>query len=269
MYKFKISTILIISILLMFTSCEKEISINLNKTNTRFVIEGNISTIAGESKVKITRTLNFDETIEFPTVSGAIVTITDTLLKKTYLLTETETGFYNDSNLFGVEGRTYKLEVKIGDETFSSFSTLPYSLTLDSLVQIIPKENDPKPPAGTPGAGSIQFQPVYSNFTKTDKFFQYVITRNDTLLNNITIRNDLAASGFSFPFPISIKTRKNDVLEIDFQLIDKKEFEFLDELNSNIGQFSATPSNPTSSFSNGALGFFKAHTSQKISLLVK
>ena len=269
MSKYKRSNILIIFLLLLLSSCEKEINIDLNNTNSRFVIEGNISNFAGESVVKITKTQNFDETTPFPMVSAAIVTITDTLLNKIDTLKETSAGIYTNSSLYGVVGYTYKLQVKIGTETFTSFSTMPYPLLLDSLVQIIPKEGDPVPPAGTPGAGSIQFQPSYKNFTKTDKYLQYVITRNDTLLNNLIIRADMAASGFSFPIPFSIKSKKKDILKINIQLIDKTVYNYLSAANRNIGQFSATPSNPTANISNGALGFFKAHTSQKITLVVK
>lgn len=269
MYKLKRSNILIISLLILLSSCEKEISINLNKSNPKFVIEGNISNLHEESMVKITKTLNFDENIAFPTVSNAFVTITDTLTNKIDTLTESKSGIYNNSNLLGIEGHTYKLQVRIGTENYTSFSTTPYPLVIDSLVQIIPKENDPKPPAGTPGAGSVRFQPSYKNLTKTDKYFQYIITRNDSLQNNLTIRSDLAASLISFPFPFSVQAKKNDNLTIDIQFVNKTVYEFLNELNGNIGQFSATPSNPTSNISNGALGFFKAHTSQKIKILVK
>jgi len=268
MNKYKHSNLLIIFLSLVLSSCEKEISINLNKSNPRFVIEGEISNFAGESIVKITKTLNFDETIAFPAVSGALVTISDTLLNKIDTLIESKSGIYNNSDLFGVVGHTYKLQVKIGNEIYTSLSTMPSPLVLDSFVQIIPKANDPKPPAGTPGADNIQFQALYKNLPKIDKYIQYVIIRNDTLLNKITVRANIATTGY-FSIPFSIQARKNDELKIDIQFIDNTVYDFLNELNGNIGQFSATPSNPTSNISNGALGFFKAHTSQKIKLIAK
>lgn len=268
MFKSNRSNILIIFLLMLLSSCEKEINIDLNKTNPRFVIEGNISNVAGESKVKITKTLNFDETIDFPTVSGAFVTITDTVLNKIDTLKYSTKGIYKDSTLFGLEGHTYKLQVKIGTESYTSFSTIPHRLMFDSIVQMRDL-GGPKPPAGTPGAGNVQFQPSYKNMTKTDKYFQYVISRNDTLLNKITARSDMAATLFSFPIPFSVQAKKNDIVVFDIQCIDKTVYEYLNELNANIGQFGATPSNPTSNISNGALGYFKAYTSQKIKLEVK
>jgi len=269
MSKIKHSTILTLFFLVLLSSCEKEINIDLNTTNPRVVIEGNVSNKDGESVVKITKTQNFDETTPFPTVSDAFVSITDTVLSKTYILTESELGIYKNPELIGTIGKTYKLEVRIGEDIFTAFSTMPSPVVLDSLVQIIPKPGDPVPPAGTPGAGSIQFQPTYKNFTKTDLYFQYVITRNDTLLKSLIISSDLSEFRFSRPFPFSVKTKKNDDLKIDIQLIDKTVFDYLNGANQNIGQFGATPSNPTSNINNGALGFFKAHTSQRIELKVK
>jgi len=47
------NTIIIFLALLLLTGCEKEINIDLNKSNPKFVIEGNVSNIAGNSKVRI------------------------------------------------------------------------------------------------------------------------------------------------------------------------------------------------------------------------
>jgi hypothetical protein len=88
-------------------------------------------------------------------------------------------------------------------------------------------------------------------------------------MKGINARSDLGSTGFSFPFPISVRAKKNDTIRVDMQFIDKTVFDYLYGLNRNIGQFSATPSNPTSNINNGALGYFKAHTSQKKMLIVK
>lgn len=270
MSKYKCSNVLIIFLLLLLSSCEKEITINLNNTNPRFVIEGNISNVAGESVVRITKTQNFDENTPFPTISGALVTISDSLLNEIDTLKESsKAGIYSKLSLYGIEGRTYKLQVKIGNESYTSISTMPKRIVLDSLVQM-PDLGGPKPPAGTPAArANVQLRPFFKNLSKTDKYYQYVISRNDTLMNKITARVDLGSIGLSIPYPLFIQAKKNDVLIINMQFIDKPAYDYLYGVSRNINQFSATPSNPNSNFSNGALGFFKAHTSQKTTLIVK
>lgn len=263
---------IIIFISMILTACEKEINIDLNESNPRFVIEANLSSLNNESEVRITQTLNFDQTNNYPAISNAIVTITDTTLQQTYSLKEITPGVYKKIGLSGIEGHTYRLDVEIGSESFSAISTLPIPLSLDTLQQLnLAGQIDAAgPPAGTPGAGTmIRILPVYKNTTGLDKYFQFVITKNDSLQNNIIIRNDLVSNPVSFPFPLFIKAQKNDTLVIDMQFIDKNVYDYFYGLNRNLGQFSATPSNPASNISNGALGYFKAHSSIRKQLVIK
>jgi len=262
---------LIISFALLFlNSCEKEININLNKNNPKYVIEGNLSTEIGESRVKITQTLNFNETDSFPTVSGALVTITDNTQNKIDTLSEIQAGIYNNLSLVGIKGHAYTMTVKIGSEIFTSISTIPYSLTLDSLVQLNLAGTGGQGRPGSNESGSIiRILPVYTNSTNSDKYFQFIVVKNDTILYGIIARSDLVSNGYSIPFPFFIRANKNDIIKIDMQFIDKQVYDYLFGLTENINQFSATPANPTSNISNGALGYFKAHTSQKEIMVIK
>ena len=267
-------TILIFFLLLLFNSCEKEININLNASNPKFVIEGNISNVFSEAKIKITKTLNFNETIDYPLVSGALVTITDSTMNVTDTLFESIKGLYTKQQLIGKEGHTYIMFVKIGTETFKASSTMPYRLKMDSIIQqnLAGTASSFGPPAGTPAAGSIiQLLPEYLNTTHTDKFFQFIILRNDSILNRINLRSDLGSNStnFSIPFPLFVRAKKDDTVTIDLQFIDKNVYNYLYGLTQNLNQFSASPSNPTTNITNGALGYFSAHTSQKETLIIK
>lgn len=263
---------LIIFISFVLTACEKEININLNESNPRYVIEANLSSLTNESEVKITQTLNFDQSNDYPTISNALVTITDTTMQHVDTLKERSLGVYTKSKLSGIEGHTYRLDVRIGSESFSSLSTLPVPIPLDTLQQLnLAGQIDAAgPPAGTPGAGTmIRILPFYRNTSGMDKYFQFVITKNDSVQNNIIVRSDLVSNATSIPFPIFIKARKDDKLVIDMQFIDKNVYDYFYGLNRNLGQFSATPSNPASNISNGALGYFKAHSSIRKFLVIK
>jgi hypothetical protein len=259
-------------VLLIMSSCEKEIYIDLNKTNPRYVIEGNINNVIGNSTIKITRTLNFDQTIKYPPVNGALVTITDTLLTKIDTLIEKNDGVYTKALFIGIEGHTYIMTVKIEDKVFTAVSTMPYSLRLDSLAQLNLAGSvfAGGPPAGTPAAGTtIQIMPLYLKSKSSDKYYEYVIVKNDTLLDRITARADLLSNLVSISFPLFVQAKKNDVFQFDMQFLDKPAYEYLMDLSRNIGQFSASPANPTTNISNGAFGYFKAHTSQKKIIVIK
>jgi hypothetical protein len=268
--------ILIPFALLFLISCEKVIDIDLNQSNPRFVIEGNLNNVAGESKVKISKTLNFDETTAYPPISGALVTITDNKLNQTDTLTETSVGIYFKAGLVGIEGHTYTMKVNISNEIFTAVSTMSLSVNLDSLVQetIAGSYSGGGPggsgrPGSDQGSSTIQITPHYTDPSSSENYYQFVITRNDTLADDVFIRNDVGFNGSSSHLPLRVKADKGDAVTIDLQCIDKTVYNYFFGLNENINQSSATPANPASNINNGALGYFKAHTSQKITISIR
>ncbi len=261
--------ILIPFALLFLISCEKVIDIDLNQSNPRFVIEGNLSNEAGESKVKISKTLNFDETTAYPAISGALVTITDNKLNQIDTLTETSAGIYFKAGLAGIEGHTYTMMVNINNQIFTAVSTMPLSVNLDSLVQetLAGSYSGGGPggsgrPGSDQGSSTIQITPHYTDPVNSENYYQFEVTRNDTLVDDVFIRNDVGFNGSSSHLPLRVKADKGDVVTIDLQSIDKTVYNYFFGLNENINQSSATPANPASNINNGALGYFKAHTSK-------
>src|SRR5688572_29492854 len=113
------------------TSCNKVIDIDVRDSDTKYVIEGVITNEPGVCVVNITRTNNFDEQNEFEKISGASVKIYDN--NELFELTETEAGKYQSSMLTGVPGHVYRLEIVTGDQTFTSTSTMPQPVAMDSL----------------------------------------------------------------------------------------------------------------------------------------
>ena len=223
-----------------------------------------LSNVTGESKVRISKTLNFDETTAYPPISRALVTITDNKLNQTDTLTEKSVGIYFKTGLVGLEGHTYTMMAKIGNEIFTAVSTMPFSVNLDSLVQeTLAGSGTGGGPGGSGGPGNpggdhdyetiIQITPHYTDPSSSENYYQFVITRNDTLADDIFIRNDVGFNGRSSHLPLRVKADKGDVVTIDMQCIDKAVYNYFFGLNENINQSSATPANPTSNINNGAL----------------
>ncbi|MFZ4398423.1 MAG: DUF4249 family protein [Bacteroidales bacterium] len=262
--------IAILSVVLLI-SCEKEIDIDLNKSNPKFVIEGNISNLPGECKVKISKTINFNEVVPNPTVSGALVIITDNNTNQADTLIEIKPGFYAKFSLIGKEGHNYTLIVKVNNETFSASSSMPYMVKLDTVEQIdINQGGHGGPMSGGIGGNSIiRIIPTYTDPANVENYFQFVLSKNDTVLNDIFIQSDFGFNGIQSNRPLRVKADKKDIIKIDMQCIDKPVYNYFFGLNENINQSSATPANPVSNINNNALGYFKAHTSSSKILTIK
>ena len=102
---------LLIVLLAAFSACKKVIKVDLNSSSARYVVQGNVTDVAGTYTVTITKTINFDQDNIFPTVSGAMVVITDVSAGVTDTLAETLPGNYTTHVLAGTPGHTYKLYV--------------------------------------------------------------------------------------------------------------------------------------------------------------
>ena len=112
-------------------SCEKEITLDLNSVNSKFVIEGEISQNQ-KASVRISKTVDFTESNNFPAVRGANVSLSDGSGNSEQLV-ETSAGVYQSQKIMGSEGKTYKLTVIAEGSTFTAQTTMPTNVKLTGL----------------------------------------------------------------------------------------------------------------------------------------
>lgn len=248
---------------LTFSSCQKEIDINLNSANPKIVIESEISDLLASCKVKLTKTVNYNETNNFPAVSGAEVRISDNV-GNSEILTETSSGIYTSSTLQGVSGRIYTLEITDNGKNYLAVSEMPFPVDIDTLTVensffgnnkfVTAKFKDP---AGV--ENYYRLIQIVNGIQKTDIFIV-----SDYLQDGQTISQTLF-------FREDDDLATGDSVIVLLQNIDKDVYEYfrtLSQLSGSGGQ-SATPANPSSNFDNGALGFLNAYAVRSKLLVVQ
>jgi hypothetical protein len=235
----------------LVTSCEKVIDVDLENTAKKYVIEGVVTNREGVSQVTITRTKNMNDNNELDGISGAQVSITD----GKGLITpfnEEAPGIYRDK-LSGVPGETYTLNVQVNGEHFTAVSTMPHPVSLDSLYisemdMMHEKEKQAnvvfKDPVGTSNAYRFV---QYVNGKKDKHFF----VQNDELSNGRMI----TASLFMHDSPI----KTGDTVAVEMQCIDPAVYHYWFSLYKGATGESTSPANPVTNISGGALGYFSAH----------
>jgi hypothetical protein len=181
-------------------------------------------------------------------------------------LPETETGIYSTGSLTGQPGHTYLLTVHIGSETFSSSSTMPQPVNLDSMyVSTAPLSNNKyvtvvyKDPLGIPNyyhfIQYINGKKESTIFVSDDEFTDGQRVRSQLNYNNDT--NDPARD-----------IKSGDSVRIDMICNDAAVYKYWYSLNDGAtgANQSASPANPASNISGGALGYFSAQTVQQKSI---
>lgn len=250
---------IIVVICVVGISCNKVVQINVRDSDIKYVVEGVITNEPGVCMVNITRTKGFDERNEFEKISGASVKVYDN--NEVFELQETEPGKYRNTVLTGIPGHVYRLEIVTGDQIFTSTSTMPHPVAMDSLYV-------KAGPFGQFKFATIDYTDP-AGYENGYRFVQYVngvkeptvFWENDEFTNGQLVTMQLDASADEKDDPRNIKT--GDEVTVEMLTIDEPVFRFwysvkVDGADGN--GFSAAPANPITNISGGALGYFSAHT---------
>ena len=248
-------------LLLALTSCEKVLDIDLKDAETRIIIEANLSDQPGTHTVKISRSVGFNAPNDFPKVTGANVTISDNAGNSEVLI-ETEAGIYQTVNFIGIPGRTYVLRVQADGKEFSSVSVMPQPIPIQS-IKVEPFQFDPD---------DIVATITYQDPAGVRNYFRAIYQVNDTIADQLNFFSDEFNDGKlvdeSF-FDNDLQLDPGDSVNIKLQAIDENVFRFLREQSQLGNPQASAPANPTSTFTNGALGYFSAHAETQASMVVK
>lgn len=108
--------------LMLLVACEKEIDFDYKYVPEQQVIEG-LLTQDGVS-VRLTKTIPTDEPFNDLTVTDAEVRLVDLTIGETYILEPDADGSFTIASLSGQTGHEYELTVRMGDDTYTSTSSM-------------------------------------------------------------------------------------------------------------------------------------------------
>ncbi len=251
--------------IITLVACNKVININLNDAAPQLVIQGSVSNAAGLTTVTISRTINYSLDNVFPTVSNAAVTITDSTVGTTATLAETTAGTYQTSVLQGVPGHTYLLKVLVAGKTYTSSSTMPKAVNLDSITFQI-----------NSGFGQTLINPMpnFQDPPSINNNYQFIQSINNRVTKKIFVFDDRLSDGKYIArqiFNDSAYIQLKDTVQLEMRCLDNNVYEYFKQLSGldpTNGQPTA-PANPNSNIVGGSLGYFSAHTSQKKKVIVQ
>ncbi len=251
------SLIIPVSALLLF-SCKKVVTLNLKNVPAAIVIEGEVTNLKGPYYVTINRPVDFYAGNSFPPVSGATVVISNEEGQIDSLI-EVTPGTYATNFIQGAPGDTYKLSATVQGVNYTAVSTMPSTVNLDSITW-----------ASNSGFGRKQISAV-ANFQDpkgVKNYYQFIEYLNGTqLTKDQFIFDDRLSDGRYIEntlFNDSSYLQAGDQLTVNMYCIDSAVYNYFFQLlqSDGAGTFntSASPANPTSNISNGAYGYFSAHT---------
>ena len=261
--------LILIGVIGLLASCTKVIDLKLGNASNQLVIEGNITNVNGQQSVVLNKNVPFSNTNTYPPVTGATVTIDDQA-GNSYTLLETTPGNYTIGNLSGVTGTTYTLTVSTGGQTYHANSTMPAPVTLDSLSD----KNSPLDDSSN-GKDKKTITVHYKDPAGIANQYRYVMWVNGVQVKDVFAYDDEFTNGRYVTEDLTesdIDLYAGDTVKVEMQCIDEQVYKYwfaLESQQTDGSGATVAPANPPSNISPAALGYFSAHSTQTITLIVK
>ena len=239
-------------------ACKKVIQVDLKNAVSQIVIEGEVTNRSGPYQVQITRTVDFSSDNTFPAVSGATVQVTDSSTGHTTAFLESSPGVYTTTQFTGVPKHIYNLLVIVEGQEYRATSTMPLPVPLDSVT--FARKTDFSNKKDINAVVNFQDPPGLGNY------YQFTEYRNGKLIPDIFVFEDRLSDARYIEQPLfndSTYLQNGDTILLKMYCIDKNMYNYFNTLiqvTGNNNFQSATPANPITNISNGALGYFSAHT---------
>ena len=247
--------ILVIALLgvLLFSSCEKYIELDLEQGDPKVVIEANMSDLNPVTAI-VSRSSEFFQG-EFDPIEDALLVLSDDLGNKDTLL-YTQSGIYVGSRI-GQVGGTYTLNVIADGQLFTASSYLNASVPIDS-IKYEAEESE------FPGQEGKYVKFWYKDIPGQRDYYRIQYYYDDVIEigpNSIRISTDVFDDGL-----VNEVTTRDSVgvgVKVEARLfkITEQTFDYLNTLQDIVSQQpggSGVPQNPIQVWSNGALGYFSA-----------
>lgn len=275
-------------LVLLLSSCEKEVSINLGTSPPILVVQGSIETNQPPFVV-LTTTIGFFSNVDLSTVESifvhnAVVKVSDgtktVTLKEYHVDTAGGNKFYVYSidtadftnTLFGITGKQYTLTITSNGTTYTSVTKIPAPKGCDTLWFGDPSFSRRKTPKNA--------LELYGNYTDPDtpgNYVRYYTKRNhepflagglftDQLVNGKTINKVDLFAGYNNTDKVNVDSvvyfYPGDSIVLKWGEIDKSVYDFWNTYQFSIrsgGNPFSSPINIKSNISNGALGVWAGY----------
>ncbi len=261
--------LVILSVVFVFTSCEKVIELPVNEADQKFVIEAPLSNYAGDSYILLSKTAPIYDENGYEKVSNAQVTVTDkNNIVYTFIEDSIGSGRYIDTTFTVGENNIYRLKVKIGDQEFTSECI---TQTLTPLNYIFPQRiattnSTPENPDST--------TVIFFSFTDhayESNFYRFKVYKNGKYTKTLYQGDDKLINGEEFTQVFFGDTFDvGDTVVVEMQNVDEANYDYFYTLSNaqSDNPFSATPANPVTNIKGGALGYFGCYLKDIKALIV-
>ncbi len=280
MYKFihnKVNswaTLIVLFGVVMLTSCEKVIDINLKESKPRLVVEGAITLSNGPFFVKLSTSGDFFTGEGIVPVTNATGYIT-TSYGDSDSLVNMGNGVYRTISLIAIPNSLYTLHLNYDKQNYTASDSLPEMAYIDSINYSISEFGNSGPPGDIEYDTYFDFRCYFDDPVYRTNYYMLSLSINGEQVEGRRGKYYLLSDEFSngkhiaYPF-FGVGAYYNDTVTISLSAVGRATYDYFRTLNDAISQggMGSTPYNPISNVSNNALGYFGTFTLDRKTLII-
>jgi hypothetical protein len=266
-----------VSILALMTTisiaCSEIIIININDSDPQLMLEASMG--EGEyAMVLLTRSVNLYHTGEFPPVTSAVVSISDND-GNSEILAEVHPGIYVSANMQGKAGKTYFLNIESEEKTITSTGKIPTYVPVDAFRVV----NSIYPGGGPPVLPNqpADFYEVYVTYTdpvEEQNYYRFILSINGKRSANNSVYEDRLTNRNQVENLLVVynpELKPGDSNMVEVQCINKSVYEYFKSMGGSSGGpgNASSPANPYTNLQGSILGFFNAHTVERVKYIIQ
>jgi len=239
------------SLLILFSSCEKEIDIDYHQIDPLYVVEAYVSDNGMQARISMTNDMDNNDTSS--SISGANVTITGSD-GSSETLPYVGDGTYK-SFVCGTPGVEYRIDIDLDGHHFSSTSTMQEMPELNEFHFFW---------QNVVGQKILMAELLFQDIPNEDNWYFVHLYKNNTGFSWAVKRDEVNPDGeiqqlFSFGREDSDDEdmlREGDRLHLELRAIDQRTFDYFYSMQI----MDNTGTNPIQNFTGGCLGYFSAYS---------
>jgi len=232
----------------------------------KIVIEAHLNNLNKPHEVKISQSVNPNDSSSNNPISNANVVVSDNL-GNTELLKMTSPGTYLLSEIKGVPETEYSLSVSIDQKKYTAVEVMP-------ITAIIVKTEIKYLDKFVPEKGKYIKLYILKKNNKTH-YYKLEVTKNDSLYNgysDLTLLDDTYSTD-TVKFLVPYAFNSNDTVMIDLHAITSEMHKYYSELskqtNNTFRNIQPPMQNPPSNIQSDALGYFQVSAVTRINFVIK
>lgn len=250
-------------LIILFTSCEKVINVKLKNAAPQYVVEANLFEGNQPFRVHVAKTTDYFGTEPQEQINDAVVTLYDGA-NQPHNVPFSADGWYELPSFTAVSGNTYKLKVEAAGNVFTASATMQPVINIDSITFKHVEGGFQEP--------GYRVTAHFEDPAGTRNFYRLLLTENGALQNkedDLYLLDDKYNDGKHVLADFFDLKDPNTTIEIELRTMDEGVYDFYTTLNDILNnQNGPAPGNPNTNIQGGALGYFGAFTSSKMSIVL-